>query len=182
MATKDDYLKKLETASKLTQAEAKKELLEELDRELVSEKAKRIRQMEENLKLDSQEIAKEILVDAMRHGAGRHIDVVGMPGMEHPHIVLLENADFARAIRKQVGDAHPARLDNNHFHDAFMVVGILPPITTVGHYGPDVAGVIRTHETETILAVVHLIAGGFYPERFALGNRQVSGHCALLSR
>ncbi len=76
MATKtsrDEYLEKLEKVSNLTRDEAKKKLLEELDKELVSEKAKRLRQMEENIKLDAAEHAREILVDAMRHGANDYV-------------------------------------------------------------------------------------------------------------
>ncbi len=70
---KDDYIKKLEKASGLTREEAKQKLLEELDHELVSEKAQRIRQMEESLKLDAKDLALEILVDAMRHGATDYV-------------------------------------------------------------------------------------------------------------
>lgn len=70
---KDEYLKKLEKASGLTRDEAKKMLLSELDSELVSEKAKRIRQLEESLKLESGEITREILADSMRHGATDYV-------------------------------------------------------------------------------------------------------------
>lgn len=70
---KDEYLKKLEKASGLTRDEAKKILLEELDRELVSEKAKRIRQLEESLKLEAGEITREILADSMKHGATDYV-------------------------------------------------------------------------------------------------------------
>ena len=70
---RDDYLKKLEKASGLTVEEAKQKLLEELDNELVSEKAKRIRQMEESLKLEAKDLSREILVDAMRHGATDYV-------------------------------------------------------------------------------------------------------------
>jgi ribonucrease Y len=76
MATKtaqDDYISKLEKVANLTRDEAKKKLLEELDKELVAEKAKRLRQLEENLKLDAAEQAREILIDAMRHGATDYV-------------------------------------------------------------------------------------------------------------
>jgi len=66
---KDDYLQKLEKISGLTKEEAKKELLNEVQKELTSEIAKRIRQATERIKLEAKEKAKEILVDAMKHGA-----------------------------------------------------------------------------------------------------------------
>ena len=59
----------LAKASKMTVDEAKKFLLGELDKRLKEEKAKRIRALEERVKLEANERAKEILVDAMRHGA-----------------------------------------------------------------------------------------------------------------
>lgn len=105
---KDDYLKKLESVAKLTQAEAKKQLLEELDRELVSEKAKRIRQMEENLKLDAQELSQEILVDSMRHGATSYvaeytISTVRLPDEEVKGRVIGREGRNIRALEQATG-------------------------------------------------------------------------------
>lgn len=60
---------KLNKIAGLTKEEAKKELLAAFDKELVEEKAKRIRAMEEEIRMNIDETAKEILVDAMRHGA-----------------------------------------------------------------------------------------------------------------
>lgn len=70
---KDEYLAKLEKVSGLTREEARREILAELERELSSEKAKRIRQMEEDLKVQVSEHAREILVDVMRHGATDYV-------------------------------------------------------------------------------------------------------------
>ncbi|WP_418887503.1 Rnase Y domain-containing protein, partial [Mangrovimonas futianensis] len=47
MATQTDYIKKLEQVSKMTADEAKKALLDEVQRDLSSEIAKKIRQAEE---------------------------------------------------------------------------------------------------------------------------------------
>ncbi len=69
----DEYLKKLERASDLTREEAKKQLLQELEKDLTSEKAKRIRQMEESIKLEAGELGREILADSMRHGATGYV-------------------------------------------------------------------------------------------------------------
>lgn len=70
---KQEYIKKLEQVSRMTQEEARGKLLEEIEKELITEKAKRIRQVEENLKLEASDIAREILVDAMQHGATDYV-------------------------------------------------------------------------------------------------------------
>lgn len=68
-----DYLSKLEKISGLTREEAKRQLLTEVDRELTTEVAKRIREAEEKIKLEAEEKAREILVDAMQHGATSYV-------------------------------------------------------------------------------------------------------------
>ncbi len=69
MAKQDDYIQKLEKASGMTKEEAKRALLDEVQKDLASEIAKKIRQAEERIKLEAKEKAQEILVDAMKHGA-----------------------------------------------------------------------------------------------------------------
>ncbi len=69
----NDNIKKLEKIANLTSDEAKKMLLEEVQKELTGEIAKKIRQAEERVKEDASEKAKEILVDAMRHGATSYV-------------------------------------------------------------------------------------------------------------
>ncbi|MBI2590748.1 MAG: ribonuclease Y [Candidatus Blackburnbacteria bacterium] len=71
--TREEYIKKLERASNLTREEAKKQLLSEIEKDIVAEKARRIRQMEESIKLEAQEKSREILADAMRHGATGYV-------------------------------------------------------------------------------------------------------------
>lgn len=73
MTTKDDYVKKLASVSNMTADEAKKILLDEVQKELASEIAKKIRAAEERIKLEAAEKAQEILVDAMRHGATSYV-------------------------------------------------------------------------------------------------------------
>ena len=68
MATNNDYIKKLESVSKMTADEAKKALLDEVQRDLSSEIAKKIRQAEERIKLEASEKSREILADALKHG------------------------------------------------------------------------------------------------------------------
>lgn len=64
---------KLEKISKLTVEEAKKRLIETVDKDLKEEYGKKIRTYEEELKRNSEEKAKEILVDAMRQGATDYV-------------------------------------------------------------------------------------------------------------
>lgn len=73
MATKDEYLKKLSSVAHMTVDEAKKQLLAEVQQDLTSEIAKKIRAAEERIKEDAAEKAKEILVDAMKHGATSYV-------------------------------------------------------------------------------------------------------------
>lgn len=70
---RDEYLEKLEKVSALTREEAKKQLLEEVEKDLTTEIAKRIREAEERIKLDSELKAREILVEAMQHGATSYV-------------------------------------------------------------------------------------------------------------
>ena len=73
MTNKDEYVKKLAAVAKMTEEEAKRELLAEVDHELAAEKAKKIRANEEKIKLEAKEKAKEILADAMKSGATTYV-------------------------------------------------------------------------------------------------------------
>jgi len=68
-----ELLEKLEKASGLSKEEAKKMLLDELQRDLTAEMAKKIRNAEERIKQEAAEKAREILVDAMKHGATSYV-------------------------------------------------------------------------------------------------------------
>lgn len=70
---KREQLTKLEGVAKLTKEEARQELLNKLERELTEEMAKRIRDVEEKAKEEAEERSREILVDAMRHGATDYV-------------------------------------------------------------------------------------------------------------
>ena len=69
----NDDIKKLEKIANMTSEEAKKVLLEEVQKELTGEIAKKIRQAEEKIKEDANEKAQEILLDAMKHGATGYV-------------------------------------------------------------------------------------------------------------
>lgn len=66
---KEDLILALERASSMTREEAKKLLLERIQSEITSEVAKRIKNAEERVRQEVNDRAREILADAMRHGA-----------------------------------------------------------------------------------------------------------------
>src|SRR5687768_15947478 len=105
---KDDYLKKLEHATYLTRDDASQKLLEEIEKELVAEKAQKIRQMEETLKIEGQDIAKDILADAMKHGATGYvaeytISTVRLPDDEIKGRVIGREGRNIRAFEQATG-------------------------------------------------------------------------------
>lgn len=66
---KEELREKLQAVTSLSPEEAKHQLFEELERYYSSEMAKRIRDAEIEIKATAEEKAKEILVEAMKHGA-----------------------------------------------------------------------------------------------------------------
>lgn len=68
-----EVLKRLEAVSGMTQDEAKSSLFESLEKKLAKEMATFIRQKEEEAKNESRERVREILVDAMKHGANEYV-------------------------------------------------------------------------------------------------------------
>lgn len=68
-----ELTERLAKVASLTKDEAKRMLLEEIQKELSSEIAKKIKTAEEQIKEDAQEKAQEILADAMKHGATSYV-------------------------------------------------------------------------------------------------------------
>lgn len=62
-------IKKLEEASKMTSSQAREELFSQLRKQLSEQIAREIKVAEEKLKTDAEKLAKEIVIDAMLHGA-----------------------------------------------------------------------------------------------------------------
>lgn len=60
---------KLQTISGYTREEARKQLLTQVEKDLTQEKAKKIKEIEEEIKTDSEKLSQDILVTAMRRGA-----------------------------------------------------------------------------------------------------------------
>ena len=69
----NDDIKQLEKISNMTKEEAKKVLLDEVQKELTGEIAKRIRQAEEKIKEEAHEKSLDVLLDAMKHGATGYV-------------------------------------------------------------------------------------------------------------
>jgi ribonucrease Y len=69
----NDDLKKVEKIANLTRDEARKLLLDEVQKELTGEIAKKIRAAEEKVREEAKEAAAEILLDAMKHGATGYV-------------------------------------------------------------------------------------------------------------
>jgi ribonuclease Y len=108
MTKQDEYVQKLEKISGLTREEAKKTLLDEVQKELNSEIAKKIRQAEERIKLEASEKAKEILVDAMKHGATTYtaeytISTINLPSEEVKGKLIGREGRNIRTFEKETG-------------------------------------------------------------------------------
>ncbi len=104
----DELKKKLADVSKMTQEEAKQVLLKEIESDLKEEIAKRIRAAEERVKLDSNEKAKEILIDAMRHAATSYVaeftvSTVPVPSEEVKGRIIGKEGRNIRQFERETG-------------------------------------------------------------------------------
>lgn len=77
-------LKRLEEISGLTREEAKQTLLEGVEKKVTQQMAQLIRQKEEEAMKDADEKAREILVDAMKHGATDYVPEYTISTVEIP--------------------------------------------------------------------------------------------------
>lgn len=98
----------LAKASKLSVDEAKKLLLNELEKELKEEIAKKIRWSEEKVRLEVNEKAKEILLDAMKHGATGYVaeysvSTVTVPSEEVKGRIIGKEGRNIRSFEKEAG-------------------------------------------------------------------------------
>jgi ribonuclease Y len=71
--TKQQVIDQLESISGMTRDEAKSSLFDNLEKKLTKEMATLIRQKEEEAKSESDEKVREILIDAMKHGATDYV-------------------------------------------------------------------------------------------------------------
>ncbi len=94
--------------TKLTPDEAKRLLLKEVEKELKEEIAKKIRWAEERIKLEANEKAKEILLDAMKHGAVDYVaeysvSEVVVPNEEVKGRIIGKEGRNIRSFEKEAG-------------------------------------------------------------------------------
>ncbi|QQG43617.1 MAG: ribonuclease Y [Candidatus Daviesbacteria bacterium] len=68
-----ELVEKLEKVSKFSAEDAKKILLENIEKDLSSEISKKVKEAEDEIKLQADEKAREILADAMLHGVTNYI-------------------------------------------------------------------------------------------------------------
>ena len=104
----DDYVAKLEKVASMTKEEAKKALLEEVQKDLTSEVAQKIRKAQEKIQLEAKDKAKEILVDAMRHGATSYvaeytISTVTLPNSEAKGRIIGREGKNIRTFEREAG-------------------------------------------------------------------------------
>ncbi len=104
----DELQDRLSKSTKMTVDEAKKILLDEVQKDLTSEVAKKIRQAEEKIKAESREKAKDILVDAMRHGATSYVaeftvSTLTVPSEEVKGRIIGREGRNIRAFEKETG-------------------------------------------------------------------------------
>ncbi len=105
---RSELQEKLSKVSKMTTDEAKKELLLEVDRDLKAEKAKKIRASEERIRQDANDQAKEILTDAMKHGATNYVaeytvSTVSVPNEEVKGRIIGKEGRNIRAFERATG-------------------------------------------------------------------------------
>lgn len=105
---KDDDIKKLEKIANLTREEARRVLLDEVQKELTSEIAKKIRTAEERVKQEASEKAREILADAMKHGAVSYVaeyavSAIPVPNDEVKGKIIGAEGRNIRALEKETG-------------------------------------------------------------------------------
>lgn len=72
-ALKKKLIEKLEDVAGMTRDEAKEQILKAVEKKSVKEIARKIKESEERAKEEADEKAKEILVDAMQHGATDYV-------------------------------------------------------------------------------------------------------------
>jgi len=104
----EELVEKLARVSSLTKDEAKKVLLEEVERDLKAEIAKRIRSAEERIRQEAAEKAREILADAMKHGATSYVaeytvSSVTVPDEEVKGRIIGKEGRNIRAFERETG-------------------------------------------------------------------------------
>ncbi len=104
----DALIKKLEDISGYTKDEARALLLDELDQKLNKEKARFIKQKEEETLAEAHDVVRDILIDAMKHGATEYvpeytISVVTLPSEEAKGKIIGKSGRNINAFERATG-------------------------------------------------------------------------------
>lgn len=99
---------RLTRVAKMTVDEAKKILLDEVQKEITAEVAKKVRAAEERVKQEVGEEAREILADAMKHGATNYVaeytvSTVTVPSEEVKGRIIGREGRNIRAFERETG-------------------------------------------------------------------------------
>lgn len=108
MTTQDEYREKLSKVAKMTTDEARRALLEEVQKDLTGEIAKKIRAAEEKIKEEAHSKAEEILIDAMKHGATNYtaeytVSSVTVPNEDAKGRIIGAGGRNIRTFEKEAG-------------------------------------------------------------------------------
>jgi len=104
----EELISRLEKASSMTSDEAKKVLLDEVQSQLTTEIAQKVRKAEERIKEEASEKAKEILADAMKHGATSYVaeftvSTVAVPNEDVKGRIIGAGGRNIRTFEKETG-------------------------------------------------------------------------------
>jgi ribonuclease Y len=107
-ATKKKEVEKLEKIAKLSREDAKRLLLEATEKRLAEEISRRIREAEQEIKTRSEDIAREILVEAMQHGVTDYVaeytvSTVYLPNEEMKGRIIGREGRNIRAFERATG-------------------------------------------------------------------------------
>lgn len=118
--TKEKVLKQLEKISGMTKNQATEILMEGLEKKLAKDMAQLVRQKTEEAKQEADDKAKEILIEAMRHGATDHVaeytvSVVDIPSEEIKGKIIGKSGRNIHAFERYTGvdidlDASPTEV------------------------------------------------------------------------
>lgn len=105
---KESVAQKLLKISKLTQEEAREQLMEALEKKMGSEMAKYIKQREEEAKQEADQKAAELIIDAMKYGATDHVaeytvSVVNIPSEEVKGKIIGKSGRNIHAFERVTG-------------------------------------------------------------------------------
>jgi len=105
---RQELIAKLEKIATLTQDEAKKLILENIERQLKDEIAKKIKEAQDQARTEAQEKVKEIIVEAMTHGATDYVaeftaSTITLPNEEMKGRIIGKEGRNIRAFEMATG-------------------------------------------------------------------------------